>query len=353
MSQTPKPVSVDLLASRSVSASSLYGLYDVLASVGAGWETYVSGEAPRPRFRVRIVSDEKATFRCASGVRITPDAFLEEADGADIVVVPGMSVSAAEPLGAPYSEMSAWLRRAQKVGATIASACTGALMLAEAGLLDDLEATTHWAFRDLFRRCYPRVRLRPEKSLCCSDTRPDIITSGGTTAWQELALFLITQHAGLDEAVRAAKFWLLPDRDTLQAPYMAMPLGIPHDDAAVRDCQVWLSEHYAARNPVGAMVRRSGLPPTTFNRRFRRATGYVAIDYVHTVRIEEAKQILETTEASIDSIGAEVGYEDAASFRRLFKRKSGLTPAEYRRLFGRRRFRRYQLEGRASLRDDE
>jgi transcriptional regulator GlxA family with amidase domain len=100
------------------------------------------------------------------------------------------------------------------------------------------------------------------------------------------------------------------------------------------------------------MVQRSGLPPTTFNRRFRRATGYVAIDYVHTVRIEEAKQILETTETSIDSIGAEVGYEDAASFRRLFKRKSGLTPAEYRRLFGRRRFTKYQLGGGASPPDD-
>ena len=78
--------------------------------------------------------------------------------------------------------------------------------------------------------------------------------------------------------------------------------------------------------------------------RFRRATGYVAIDYVHTVRIEEAKQILETTEASIEGIGAEVGLRRSASFRRLFKRKSGLTPAEYRRLFGRRRFRRYSLK---------
>jgi transcriptional regulator GlxA family with amidase domain len=109
------------------------------------------------------------------------------------------------------------------------------LVLAEAGLLDDLEATTHWAFRDLFRRYYPRVRLRPEKSLCCSGTRSDIVTAGGTTAWQELALFLITQHAGIEHAVRAAKFWLLPDQGKLQSPYMAMPLGIPHSDAAVSE----------------------------------------------------------------------------------------------------------------------
>ena len=345
MQNIPRPISVDLLVSRSVSPSSLYGLRDVMASVGVGWETFVTGEPPTPRFNVRIVSTETGTLTRASDVEIRADLSLDQAEGADIVVVPGMSVSASEPLGDPYSTMCDWLRRVHRGGARVAAACSGALVLAEAGLLNDLEATTHWAYRDLFRLCYPRVRLRPEKNLCCSDARPDIVTSGGANAWQELALFLITQHAGIEQAVLAAKFWLLADQGGLQAPYMAMPLGIPHGDAAVRDCQVWLSEHYATRTPVAAMVERSSLAPTTFARRFRRATGYAPMDYVHTVRIEEAKQILETTDASIERIGEEVGYEDSASFRRLFKRKSGLTPAEYRRLFGHRRFRRYQLEG--------
>ena len=341
MPAIPRLISVHLLVPRSVSASNLYGLRDVIASVGIGWETFVTREPPAPRFNVRIVSAEAGTLVRASGVEIRADLSLDQADGADLVIVPGLVVSASEPLGKAYSTMCDWLRSVHRGGARIASACTGALVLAEAGLLDDLEATTHWAFRDLFRRCYPRVRLRPEKSLCCSGARPDIVTAGGTTAWQELALFLITQHAGVEHAVRAAKFWLLPDQGKLQSPYMAMPLGIPHSDAAVGECQVWLSEHYATRNPVASMVERSSLPPTTFARRFRRATGYTPIDYVHAVRIEEAKQILETTDASIERIGEEVGYEDPASFRRLFRRESGVTPAEYRRLFGRRRFERY------------
>ena len=344
MPNLPRPISIDLLVARSISPSSLYGLRDVMASVGVGWETFVTGEPPTPPFNVRIVSTETGTIARASGVEIRADLSLDQAEGADIVVVPGMSVSASEPLGDPYSTMCDWLRRVHRGGARVAAACSGALVLAEAGLLNDLEATTHWAYRDLFRLCYPRVRLRPEKNLCCSDARPDIVTSGGANAWQELALFLITQHAGIEQAVRAAKFWLLADQGGLQAPYMAMPLGIPHGDAAVRDCQVWLSEHYAIRTPVATMIERSSLAPTTFARRFRRATGYAPMDYVHTVRIEEAKQILETTDASVERIGEEVGYEDPASFRRLFKRKSGLTPAEYRRLFGRRRFERYHLQ---------
>ena len=97
------------------------------------------------------------------------------------------------------------------------------------------------------------------------------------------------------------------------------------------------------------MVERSSFAPTTFARRFRRATGYAPMDYVHTVRIEEAKQMLEATDANIETIGEEVGYEDPASFRRLFKRKSGLSPAKYRRQFGRRRFERYRLKDEAAL----
>jgi transcriptional regulator GlxA family with amidase domain len=91
------------------------------------------------------------------------------------------------------------------------------------------------------------------------------------------------------------------------------------------------------------MIERSGLASTTFARRFKRATGYRPIDYVHTLRVEEAKEMLEKSDASIDQIGRDVGYEDPASFRRLFKRKAGVTPSIYRRRFGRRRFDRYNL----------
>jgi putative intracellular protease/amidase len=174
-------ISIDLLVSESVSASSLYGLYDVLASVGIGWEAFVTGEPHAPRFRVRIVSTEKRPFKCASGVQISPDLNVDEADGADIVVVPGLTVSATEPLDKSQAPICDWLRAAHKAGARVTAACTGALLLAEAGLLDGLEATTHWAFRDLFRLCYPRVRLRPEKNLCRSGTRPEIVTSGGAS----------------------------------------------------------------------------------------------------------------------------------------------------------------------------
>ena len=167
------------------------------------------------------------------------------------------------------------------------------------------------------------------------------MTSGGLSAWQELALFLITQYIGVQQAVRVAKLWLLPDPGELQAPFMTMPLGIPHCDGDIRRSQIWIAQNYNVENPVAAMTELSGLAPATFARRFRRATRYSPMDYVQAVRVEEAKQMLETTGDSVEKIGFAAGYEDTASFRRLFKRKTGLNPGDYRRMLGKDRFKRY------------
>ena len=106
-----------------------------------------------------------------------------------------------------------------------------------------------------------------------------------------------------------------------------------HEDAVIAHCQTWIATSYATSNPVQRMCDVSRLPIRTFKRRFRQATGFTPIDYVQTLRVEEAKQLLETTDQDTDTVAAEVGYEDPASFRRIFKRHTGVTPARYRRRF--------------------
>ncbi len=107
------------------------------------------------------------------------------------------------------------------------------------------------------------------------------------------------------------------------------------DDQVVIECQEWIAENYNRQNPVERMAEHSGLTPRTFARRFRTATGYAPLEYVQMVRVEEAKQMLETDDVAIDDVGEAVGYDDPASFRRIFKRMAGLTPASYRRKFQR------------------
>lgn len=338
MSTSRPPIAIDLVALDATSASGLYGLHEVLSSVGIVWESLVSGQPAVPRFRVRIVALDSEPFASASGAPIRPDAGIDAATDADIVLIPAVRASPHERFAPLAPELEAWLGERRRSGVRLVSACTGALVLAEAGLLDGVEATTHWAFRDAFRRHYPKVRLKLEQTLCGTAADACIVTSGGATAWQQLALFLITQYCGREHALKTAKFWLLPDTGELQAPYAAMTGGASHEDSGIRACQRFIEAHFATPNPVDAMMERASLPATTFARRFKRATGYAPMEYVHGVRVEAAKQLLETTAQPVEQVGGRVGYRDTASFRRLFKRKTGLTPSEYRRLFGGLRF---------------
>jgi transcriptional regulator GlxA family with amidase domain len=328
--------SLEILALPNTTASGLYGLCDVLSSVGVVWETFVSGRPAAALFDVRVVAASRQTFHCATGGVVAPDAALEDSAAADLVVVPGISAPLGSRFGSETRRVLDWLRRRKEQGSRISSACTGALVLAEAGLLDGREATTHWAYRDVFRRHYPRVKLRIDKNLCIA--ADGTVTAGGTTAWQQLALFVIRQYCGRDRAIQASKFWLLSDMGESQGPYAAMPLGGRHDDQTIRDCQAWMVDHYGVQRPVETMIARSCLPPTTFARRFRRATGYAPMEYVHAVRVEAAKRLLETSDRPVEHVGGLVGYEDTASFRRLFKRETGLAPRDYRRLFRGERF---------------
>jgi transcriptional regulator GlxA family with amidase domain len=160
-----------------------------------------------------------------------------------------------------------------------------------------------------------------------------IVTSGGVTSWQELALYVIALLGGAEHAIQAAKIHILSGHAEGQMPYAVVTHRVQHSDAVIADCQSWIAEAFARDNPVARMTERAGLNPRTFARRFRAATGCSPVEYVQALRIEEAKQLLEANSANVEEIGQTVGYEDPTFFRRLFKRRVGLTPAAYRKKF--------------------
>jgi len=332
MTESTKPL-VTILAAPETSPSVLYGLYDVLYSVGSVFPDMTLGEPGEDALDVRIVSAQPGAFRCAGNVVVEPHAHIDAIDRADVVILCDMYTPVTEPPRGKYAAEIAWLRRMHAGGALVCSVCSGSLVLAEAGLLDGHEAAAHWAYDELFRRCYPKVSMRAGSVLCLAGAESGIVTAGAVTAWQDLALWLIARLCGQRQAAETAKVFLLATHEEGQLPYAAMVRHRDASDAVIGDCQSWIAQNYTTENPVQRMAERSGLNPRTFARRFRAATGYQPIDYVQALRVEEAKQMLETTETGIDEIAAEVGYEDSASFRRVFKKKSGLTPAAYRRKF--------------------
>lgn len=343
---TQQPVKVSILATPDTLPSTLFGLHDVLSSVGVGWEVFISGENASPRFDVKIVAVTNEPFICkgAGGrVLVTPDASTEETEDTDIALLASFVPNDAISLRDHDQRELDWLLHLRDRGTILASLCTSTSLFAEAGLLNGLEATTFWAYRDLVRIRYPNVKWRVDKNLCIAGDNDEILTAGGSTVWQELALYLIARFCGLEQARNASKLWLISDRDISQAPYSTIPQCVPHDDSIINQSQAWVAENYTSPNPIAGMIQQTGLPSTTFSRRFKRATGDGPMDYVHRLRIEKAKKMLEVSNEVIEHIGFEVGYEDPASFRRVFKRKVGLTPSIYRRRFGQNSFERFNL----------
>lgn len=307
------------------------GLYEVLNAfpVVAGFDDSVPASPP---FEVDIVGPQKTSMTAASGLPIPVQRTLGDIERTDIVIVPAMAVEEGYETGS-HPEFVAWMRTMHERGAMLCSACTGVLVLAETGLLDGRQATMHWAFAPIFRRHFPDIELCLNEVLVTAGEREEFVMSGGTTSWQDLVLYLIGRSVSPAAAHAMARFLLLEWHSEGQAPYLPFSPHTRHGDSLVLGLQEWLGTNFAVAGPVAEMTRRAGLSPRAFERRFRRATGFSPIGYVQRLRVEEAKRRLERTDAPIDQISWEVGYEDAAAFRRLFKRTARVTPGAYRRKF--------------------
>jgi len=327
-----------IVALPATTAATVYGIHDFFASVGRDWEMLVEGRDPPagpPAVECAVVGPTARGVSVANGAWIRPTARFDDAPVPDVVCVPDLAMAPGAPLGRGGREACAWVRACYEAGTTVASACSGAMLLAEAGLLDGADATTHWAYCDALTKRYPTVRVHPERCLVESGDGHRIVTAGGGFAWHDLALYLVARFFGEEEAMRQARLHLIDWHAHGQLPFAVLARARQSSDSVVADAQAWAAEHFRQARPVAAMTARGGLAERTFKRRFRRATGMTPIAYVHSLRIEEAKRLLETSDEPVEGIAIDVGYEDASFFRRLFRREVGLTALEYRRRFGR------------------
>ena len=334
MGENGRPIRISLVATPAAMVSPVSGLFEVLQSVGAIVAAAGGDSLPYEPFEPQIVAETAGPLPGASGLSIAAHRSVDEVPDTDIVIVPSMAIgNEGEWAPGRFPKIVAWIRDMHAGGATICSACSGGMLTAETGLLDGNEATIHWLSERPFRNRHPDVVLRLDEALVVSGEGGRIVTSGASTAWHDLALYLVARYVGPSSAQAVARYQLLQWHRDGQTAFQVFTAPTGHGDAAVLAAQRWLEDHHAVGSPVEEMVRRSGLPASTFKRRFKAATGLTAIAYVQCVRVERAKRLLETTAEPVEAISWAVGYEDAASFRRLFKRLTAMPPGDYRRKF--------------------
>jgi transcriptional regulator GlxA family with amidase domain len=288
------------------------------------------GERGEPLFRVRTASLDGTPTRHWVPVSLRPDCALGDVKQTDLIVVPTAEFDIEASLKA-NAVLLPWLRKRHAKGATVAGICTGVILLAQAGLLDGRPATTHWAIADECRRRFPRVKWQPERFVTEGNR---VFCGGGVYASIDLSLFLVERYCGHEVAVQTAKALLLETPRLWQAPYAAEPRRSDHTDDSIKKAQGWMFQHFKEEVSMDGLAARVGMSPRNFARRFKTATGERPLEYLHRLRIEAARHLLESKPKSVADVSAAVGYEDQAFFRRLFKRYTGAAPRAYRARFG-------------------
>lgn len=322
------PRHVSLVALPDAVVSTLSGIYDVMNAF-----TLMGLPNPKAPFRIEIVGEKTGPLALASGVPIEVQRPVAEIKTTDIVIVPSVLLRPEGWKKGRYPGLVDWLRTMYDGGAVLCSACSGIFLLAETGLFDGKEATVHFGYAGAFAAAYPAVPVHPERVLIISGAREELVSSGASTSWHDMVLYLIARYAGATAAQEVARLYALQWHQEGLTPYIVFEGKRDHGDGDIQSAQQWLDTHFSVAHPVEEMIKRSRLAERTFKRRFTQATGLTPLAYVQRLRIEDAKRRLERTEAPIDKISWQVGYEDAAFFRRLFKRTTGMAPGAYRKRF--------------------
>ncbi len=288
-------------------------------------------EPELPTFDFAVCTPRPGPVRTMSGFGLDVSHGLERIATADLVAVPAIQRDTPVP-----DELVTALRAAHDRGARVMSVCSGAFVLGHAGLLDDRDCTTHWSYADELAREFPRARVNADVLYVDCDR---VLTSAGTAAGIDAALYLVRQEFGERVANRMARRMVMPPhREGGQRQYVDRPVPVEADTLA--ETLSWMTENLDAELTVDELAQRAHLSSRTFARRFRSETGTTPHHWLTGQRVLAAQRLLEETEQPVETVADLVGFGSAAVLRHHFTRRVGTTPTDYRRTFAHRGFER-------------
>ncbi|MGV3762574.1 GlxA family transcriptional regulator [Parapedobacter sp.] len=262
---------------------------------------------------------------------IKTDRLISEVAETDLLIIPPTFGDAAKGIAANAAAVP-YFKKLHEKGASLASLCIGAFLLAETGLLNGRKCSTHWAYINEFRERYPEVEVEDGAIITEHD---NIYSSGGASSLWNLILYLVEKFADRETAILVSKYFALDIGRDSQSQFAIFKGQRNHGDDDIQKVQDYIEENYSEKISIETLAKLINTGRRTFERRFKEATNNTPIAYIQRVRIEAAKKFFEAARKNVTEIMFDVGYTDTKAFRDIFKKITGLTPIEYRNKFAR------------------
>ncbi|MDO6436850.1 helix-turn-helix domain-containing protein [Cyclobacterium sp. 1_MG-2023] len=279
----------------------------------------------KPLFNIQLVGLEKQTEQSHGLFIVKPEILIDQVNKTDLIIIPAIHGDFNQNLkiNTPFLP---WIINHHKNGAEVVSLCVASFFLAETGLLDGRQCSTHWQFANEFRKRYPKAALKDDKIMTEAD---GIYTSGGAYSFTNLILYLIEKFAGRDTAVAAAKGFMIDIDRNSQSPFMVFSGQKSHQDREILKAQEHIESHFNEKLAVDKLCNELAISRRTFERRFKKATANTIVEYHQRVKVEAAKRALESGKKNINEVMYEVGYNDPKAFRDVFRKITDMTPMNY------------------------
>lgn len=323
--QAPDPIQIGFLLSDNMLATSATLPMEMLLTAESASQRD-RGRHQQPRLELITLSESGETVATRSGLRLNPDCSLAQAPPLDLVYVPGLWRNP-RPVIRRQPQVLDWLRRQYENGALISAVATGCCFLAEAGLLEGKPATTHWHYFDQFQKDYPGVQLKRQYFITQAG---NLYCAASVNSLADLTVHFIQRLYHKDIASHVERHFSHEIRRSYEHSGYFEQAQSRHPDEDVVQVQLWLQDNYPRTIALTQVARRFGFSTRTLNRRFRAATGQTPLEYLQEIRINNARDLLKTSNLTIGEIADKVGYQDTGYFTALFRKQLATTPREYR-----------------------
>jgi transcriptional regulator GlxA family with amidase domain len=322
---------IGILVLEDCTAMAMIGPMEILNKAGQYYNIMNKITESKSFFDVRLISLGSKMVNTANNYPIYCHNTINDVGELDLILIPGLDGNIEYQLKLNYTYVD-WILQEYLKGTEIASICTGAFILAETGILNGKNATTHWAAAEYFKKKYPQINLLPQEIIV---DEGNMYTSGGATSFHNLMIYIIEKFCGKEIANYTAKMLLIDINKEPQNSYAIFSTQKQHSDKEILFSQKYIEDNYQKNISLENISSEVAISKRSFMRRFKNATGNTPIEYIQRVRVEAVKKALETSQKSIGEIVNNVGYEDMTTFRKLFKRITGISPNEYRKKYTR------------------